>query len=285
MATPSEKLAEVLEVLRELQEKGMTAIKSEALSRTTRERLQDNGFIKKVYKGWYMMIPPDERQGDSTSWYSSFWKFCAQLLEDKYGSDWCISPEQSLLLHAGNWTVPTQLIVKSPEAGNFKTDLPFDTSLFHIKSALPAKDQIIVVDGVRMLSLPSALIQASPTIYTSNPTDVRTALAMIKDASEVLEPLLSGGHTVVAGRLAGGFRNIGQDRIADNIIKTMQKATYDTREATPFEGLSVIPLSNRNVSPYVNRIKLMWQDMRIKVLDYFPKDQVYRKTSTLTCSQ
>lgn len=47
--------------------------------------------------------------------------------------------------------------------------------------------------------------------------------------------LLEEGRTIVAGRLAGGFRNIGRDRIADDIVKTMQAADYNVREKDPFE--------------------------------------------------
>ena len=44
MATPSQKLADSLDVLRQLQESGVVAIKSDALSRTHRERLLENGL-------------------------------------------------------------------------------------------------------------------------------------------------------------------------------------------------------------------------------------------------
>jgi hypothetical protein len=47
---------------------------------------------------------------------------------------------------------------------------------------------------------------------------MRAALSMVRDASEVLGRLLEGGHSTIAGRLAGAFRNIGRDRIADDII-------------------------------------------------------------------
>lgn len=116
MAKPAEKLAVSLDLLRKLQEAGLVAIKASMLSRTHRERLLANGFIKEVFKGWYMLSPPDEHPGDSTSWYHSYWLFCAQFLSDKYHETWCISPEQSLLLHAGNWTVPAQLVIRSPQA-------------------------------------------------------------------------------------------------------------------------------------------------------------------------
>jgi len=270
MATPAEKLAESLEALRILQEEGIVAIKTDALTRTNRERLLTAGFIQEVYKGWYMIIPPNKLKGDTTSWYSSYWQFCSQVLEDMYSENWSISPEQSLLIHAGNWTVPQQLIIKSPAASNNKTELPHNTSLFHIKSPLPAKNEIINNNGIRMLSIAASLVQATVNTFTQNPTEARTVLLMVTDASDILSLLLEGGQSIVAGRLAGAFRNIKQNRIADNILKTMEKAGYDVRESDPFENQLVITLSNRERSPYGNRIRLLWEQMRNKIIAVFP---------------
>jgi hypothetical protein len=63
MASPQEKLAESLQVLRKLQEHGAIAIRSADLSRTHRERLVKNGFIKEVMRGWYIPSRPDETPG------------------------------------------------------------------------------------------------------------------------------------------------------------------------------------------------------------------------------
>jgi hypothetical protein len=188
-----------------------------------------------VYAGWYIISSPENIPGDSSSWYSSYWIFCAQYLNFKYKDQWCFSAEQSLLLHAGNWTVPKQLIIKSPSANNFKTDLPFDTSLFHIKAKLPLKNEVLVIDGLRILSLSNALVNVSLNTYTQNATDIRTALSLIKSSSEILEILLKGGHSIIAGRLAGAFRNIKKNKIADDILKTMQHVGYDVRELDPFK--------------------------------------------------
>jgi len=111
MATPSEKLAESLETLRALQQSGANAIRSGDLSRTHRERLLENGFLQEVMKGWYVPARPDEQAGESTAWYASFWGFCAAYLGDRFKQNWCLSPEQSLFIHTGNWTVPRQLLV------------------------------------------------------------------------------------------------------------------------------------------------------------------------------
>src|ERR1700744_5889924 len=131
---PSEKLAESLESLRELQKKGRYAIQSKELSRTHRSRLLANGFLQEVIKGWYIPSHPDEVKGESTAWDASFWRFCAVYLEARFGREWCLSPEQSLSLHGGNRTVPRQLLVRSPKARNKVTKLPHGTSLLDLRA-------------------------------------------------------------------------------------------------------------------------------------------------------
>lgn len=271
MATPSEKLAASLEELKNLQDKGHAAIQSSELSRTHRERLLQHGFIQEVMRGWYIPARPDETSGESTAWYASFWKFCAKYLNARMGENWCLSPEQSLSLHAENWTVPRQLLVRAPAGRNQITRLPFDTSLFEVRSALPAPQEALLKDGQRIFNLPAALVAASPTFFTSNPTDARAALAMVRDASDVLAKLLAGGHSVIAGRLAGAFRNIGRADSADEMLQTMKAAGYDVRENDPFAAASPVLFRSREPSPYVNRLRLMWQSMRQPVLEHFPK--------------
>jgi Fic/DOC family len=274
MASPSEKLAESLEVLHQLQEGGpngeKAAIRSGDLTRTHRERLTQNGFLQEVIKGWYIPSRPDGATGESTAWYASFWPFCAAYLESLKGEEWCLSPEQSLSLHAGNWTVPKQLLVRASKARNNITALPHDTSLLDIRSSLPTGRDMEEKDGLRLYSLPASLIACAPSAFTQIPTDIRAALSIIRDSSEVLEPLLDGGHTTVAGRLAGAFRNIGRDRIADNIVRTMNSAGYKVRENDPFEAKMPSILSEREQSPYANRIRLMWQEMRSHIIERFP---------------
>ncbi len=271
MATPQEKLVESLEALKRLQaDQNSIAIKTSDLSRLNRERLLQHGFIKKVLDGWYIVTPPNERQGDSTSWYVSYWSFCSSYLSERYGSDYCLSADQSLQIHAGNQTVPQQLIVRTTAVSNNVTSLLHGTSLFSMQSSLPEEAQIVVVNGMRMLSLPSSLIHCSPAMFKGNSTDIRTALTLVQDASDILSLLLDGGHSTIAGRLAGGFRNVGQDRIADDIMKTMQAAGYVVRESDPFEEKPSFGLALQAKSPHVNRIRLMWHEMREVVIEHFP---------------
>lgn len=271
MSTPQERLAQSLAILKKLQDKGVVAINTKELTRTHRERLVSNGFIKEVMKGWYIPTRPDEPTGESTSWYASFWSFCSGYLEAKFGNEWCLSPEQSLAIHSGNWSVPTQLLVRSPKGGNKPIFLLHDTSIMDVRLKLPDKDDLEIKDGLRLKKLPAALVSCSANYYRNNPVEARAVLSMVSDSSEVLSKLLSGGHSKIAGRLAGAFRNIGRGAIADNIVETMKAAGYSVAENDPFEEKSVITFRVRELSPYVNRMRMSWAEMREVVLERFPK--------------
>lgn len=272
MTTPSEKLAFSLEELKKFQnDRGIAVIKSSDLSRTHKERLIKNGFLKEVIRGWYISSRPEELPGDTTSWYMSFWYFAAVYINSRFENEWCLSPEQSLSIHAGNFSVPKQLLVRSPKASNNIIQLLHGTSFFDLKLDIPDRSSRIPINGIQVYSLSEGLTIIGSDFYKSNPTDARTCLSMVKDVSGILNKLLNGGKSTVAGRLAGAFRNIGNDKTADEIMNAMKSAGYDVREDDPFKEKLMLKLDKRSISPYANRITLMWQQYRQTVIDHFPK--------------
>ena len=279
MPTPQDKLAESLAVLKKLQDEGIIAIHTKNITRTHRERLARSGFIKEVMKGWYISSRPEESAGESTAWYASFWGFCADYLNSRFGNQWCLSPEQSLSIHSGNWNVPRQLLVRTPKGGNKPTSLLHETSIMDVRLKLPDKNDIENKESLQIMTLPAALISCAPGYFSNNAVEARAVVSMISDASEILHKLLEGGHSTIAGRLAGAFRNIGKNAIADNIIEAMKAAGYSITEDDPFEEKPAIIFSDRELSPYVNRIRMDWADMRGVVLKNFPQAPAIRQNS------
>jgi hypothetical protein len=120
-----------------------------------------------------------------------------------------------------------------------------------------------------MYSLAEALVFVSPSFFRQHPISARTCLQMVKDESEIYGILADEGASKRAGRLVGAFRNIGRDKIANNILGYMKRLGYDIREEDPFED-KVENISPIPVSPYVARLTLMWNNMRQVVIDNFP---------------
>ena len=78
MATPNEKIATSLEVLRTLQSGGRRVFSTQELSRVHRDRLVKHGYLQRVIDGWLISASPTSQPGESTPWLTAFWEFCGR---------------------------------------------------------------------------------------------------------------------------------------------------------------------------------------------------------------
>jgi Fic/DOC family len=271
MATLHKKLATSLEKLQKLQSDGRHVFRSEAFPRVDRERLLDQGFLREVIKGWLISTSPGAAPDDTTPWFASFWEFCARYCEYRFGSDWHLSSEQSLLSHAEDTVIPTQVIIYSPQGANNTIRLLFGTSLYDLKSKIPNAADLVVKDGLRLFKPAAALLRVSEDFMRRHPAEIHVVLAGVKDASEILGPLLEGGHTVVAGRLAGAFTRVGRNEIAGEMVKAMKAAGHDVRPSDPFAEQQTFGSLQTGVPPIVGRLQSFWSQHRGAVIAAFPE--------------
>jgi len=271
MTPVNAKLADSLEILRELRKGGQSIFRTSAFSRTHRERLRDAGFLAPVIKGWWMATNPAARSGDSTAWYSSFWEFCARYSDARFGGDWHLSPEISLLIHAEATDVPRQVVIHASEGTNHTIDLPFGTSLFDYRvDSMPEATLVTESDGLRRLTPAAALVRVQPSFFQQRPVEAHVALAGVQDPSTLLAQLLEGDRTVVAGRLVGGLRQIGRTAMADEIADAMARAGHRVRESDPFDPDHPLPEIQPRTPAIVARLEGMWETMRPAVAAAFP---------------
>ncbi len=272
MPSPSEKLAESLDILKALQQGNRRVFRSDELSRVHRERLVENGFLQEVMKGWLISSSPDAQAGESTPWHASFWEFCARYCDERFGEQWHLSPEQSLFLHGERTVIPDQLVVHSPKATNNDIQLLFGTTLYDLKVAeMPTSAALMVREGLRLFTPAAALVRVPESFFQLYPLETQVVMASLADASDLLRLLLNGGHSAKAGYLAKAFRQTGRGELADEILRAMKGAGYDVRESSPFEPGQIFARSGRPATPIAGRIEMLWQSMRGKVLAMFPK--------------
>ena len=272
MVTPNEKLAASLAQLDRLQGSGRRVFRSGELTRVHRERLVRNGFLRAVVKGWLISSSPETAPGDTTCWFASFLEFCATYCTARFGPDWHLSPEQSLLLHAENTVIPKQVVIHSPKGANNTVELLFGTSLFDLKQRyMPPVADLTDRNGLPLLVPEAALVRVPKAFFVQHPVEAQVALSGIRDAADVLRRLLDGGHSVIAGRLAGAFRRIGRGNLADEILSVMKRAGYDAREADPFEPELTIGAVSQAQAPIVGRLQSLWETMREPVIAAFPE--------------
>lgn len=272
MATPNKKLAASLAQLEKIQKRGRRVFQSKELTRVHRERLLAQGFLREVMRGWLISSSPGAEPGDSTPWFASFWEFCARYCSGRFGDQWHLSPEQSLLLHAENSVIPQQLIIYTPRGTNNTVVLLFGTSLYDLKQKqMPPEADLTDREELRLFTPEAALIKVPEAFFTRSPVEAQVVLSGIRDASDVLGRLLDGGHSAIAGRLAGAFRRVGRADTGDEILRTMKAAGYDVRESDPFEPQQALRAITASVAPIVGRLQAMWESFREPVIEIFPE--------------
>lgn len=264
MAQAGDKLATALERLHALQLEGRRVFRAAEFSRTTRDRLIAAGYLLSPIRGWLVASSPVALlPGESTPWYTSFWEFCAAYSHARFGQDWHLSAEQSLLLLTENWTIPRQVVVCSPSASNNSVELPFDTSLFDLRLARRDPTIGIPVSGtgsdrssagvpapeLRILSAEVAIIRVPESFFRRNPAEAAAVLSGMRDVTPLTRALLIGAHTAVAGRLIGALRHLARADDADAVGSAMRSAMHDVRESDPFEesqigGATAVPGQN-----------------------------------------
>src|SRR5258707_10348517 len=104
-------------------------VKSASIQRADRELLTELGYLQEIFKGWYLLSRPGEKPGDSTVWYTAFWDFLSVYLEERFGSDYCLSAGSSIDLHTGDNLIPNQVVALSAHGGTVTLELAHNTSL------------------------------------------------------------------------------------------------------------------------------------------------------------
>lgn len=268
MATLREQLAASLDILRQAAKDGI--VRSSEISRGDRERLQKHGFLEEVMKGWLIVTNPEVPKGSSISWYVSFWPFIRHYLNYRFGNDYCLSPEASLKLHTGSTVIPQQLIVITRKKGVQSIALPHSTSLLLYENKGRFPENRMNQENIWIMDLPSALCRLQPVFFKNYPFDVELALHMIKDLSAITKVLVQGGHSAIAGRLAGAYRALNENEMAERIIKDMEIAGFTVRETNPFDQFTPsLAAGTKVISPYASRIEVLWRAMREQVQEIF----------------
>jgi len=271
MASPNEKLAQSLAEMALLQKQGARVIRSSLLSRTHRERLVKAGFLEEVLKGWYLPRHPADLLGGTAAWFTGMRNFISGYCDERFGNDWHLSPEQSLQLLSGERALPLQLQIWTKGGNNQLVPLPHGCSLFLYRAPALLASQAEPNEGhLRLVELAPALVAVSAGFFQQQPVAARIALSLVEDLTALLTVLLNGSHSVVAGRLAGALRTLGRTEQANKLVDTMKSAAYVVADSCPFEVLVPALPGGRPESPYVQRLRLTWHQMRDVVVANLP---------------
>lgn len=245
-------------------------IRSENIARYDLKRLESNGWLTRIIRGWYLLKQPIAKEGDSTTWYISFWDFIGVYLKSRFATDYCLSANASIDLHIGRTTIPKQLLVMALKGGSSVIYLPFNISIVIYQETKTFPKIIEQVNDINVMPLSEALYRAPSSFFSQHPDDAEIALKLV-DLTSLSRALLSGANISSANRIIGAYYFLGEKLRAKRLHDDLIAAGYQLEPINPFTIKSPsLAGSPRIQSPYAARITIMWQQMRAAVLSVFP---------------
>jgi len=263
-------LAQSLSRAKEIAETNVIRVRD--LPRIDRERLEADGWLTRIIRGWYLLRQPIAKEGESTQWYSSFWDFITIYLNSRFGKNYCLSASASIDLYVGCTIIPKQLLVMVKAGGSSVVPLRFDTSIIIYQEKKTFPKVIEQVNNISVMPLPVALYRISPKFFQQQPNDAEIALRLV-DLTALSRQLLTGTNIASANRIIGAYYFLGEKQRAKHLENDLTAAGYQIEPINPFiikePLLADFP---RIRSPYAPRIAIMWKQMREIVLSIFPEE-------------
>jgi hypothetical protein len=268
MTKPQKVLADALQRMRD--HATGEVVRGPEIARPDRLLLTRRGYLVEIIKGWYALTTPQAEPADTTFWHAHFWGFASAYLRHRFGTHYSLSAEHSLDLWTGNTHTPSQLIVITGKGGTSTVDLPNRTSLLLYVDRKNLPNPTEIRQGVQVMPMALALVRVSPRFFRQSVTSAEIALRLVRpeDLSRVL--LGEAGSPTAAGRLVGAFRHCGLTEQADRLAADLTAAGLEFDETNPFAAAARLPAGMLFTSPYVGRLKDLWQRMRPVVNGIFP---------------
>jgi len=267
MPTLQETMAQALAAARSVAAGGRV-VRSNDLSRAQRERLVNAEWLTPIARGWYLLSQPGTG-GEQAAWAGAYWSFVGQYLADRFGDNYCLSANSSLDHWLNQAALPKQLSVMNSKGISDKLDWPHGAScvLWPTQSLPPKTD----AHGARVMPLPWAIVRASAGTWGKQPLDMQAALASIKNADEIAQPLVVGNLVAVAGKVIGAYRVLRNDAMADAVRKRVDSAGMrGVAEVNPFVAAPFVLGPRQYRSPYAARVEGLWNKNQAAVLAVFP---------------
>ncbi len=239
-----------------------------------RTYLIKQGCLLEIMKGWYFLVPPDAPRGETALWHGNFWSFLSLYLEDRVGQEYCLSPEISLDLQSGETATPAQVIAHLVRGGNNTTTLRFaETDItcslltYAAPGRLPARPTKF--RGLNLMPIGHALARVTPTYFETNRAQAEVLLRNAS-AAELAAGIREVNKEAGAVRVLGGLETLGLKERADQ-VRGLIALTGWTKATNPFpDAHPLLPMAILPISPYADRIRLLWQQLRPVVIENFP---------------
>jgi fido (protein-threonine AMPylation protein) len=246
-------------------------VRGSQISNDARLLLLKTGYLREILKGWYFVSDPTAAAGDTTPFYANFWEYLARYLGDRFGADYCLTAEQSLLRHAQYNVIPRTVNVMLAVNQSQVQNLVFGhtIALYPGNASFPALEHQHMLQNLRCMSVPYCLVNLPPRYFAVHAREVQIVMTQINDpgALAALVDVNRAGLT----RLLSAYRQVGRIDFVNKVLDQLKGLDIQIRtEERPFDAEVFTSLGSPERTPLYYRVHMLWAQHRESVLKLRP---------------
>lgn len=274
-----QRLARALKELHDVLGADRGVVRGPQISNETRVLLLKTGYLREILKGWYFVSDPTADAGDTTPFYANFWEYLARYLTERFGPDYCLTAEQSLLRHAQHNVIPPTVNVMLAVNQSQVQALAFGhtVALYPGKGGFPAPEYQTILLGLRCLSAPYCLVNLPPRYFTAHAREVQIVMAQITDPG-TLAALVDVNRAGLT-RLLSAYSQVGRTEFVDEVLDQLKGLNIQLRlDERPFDAEKIFSLGSPGRTPLYSRVHALWEQHREAVRTCRPAGAVLSVT-------
>jgi hypothetical protein len=266
----SQRLARALSELHGVLGAERGVVRGPQISNATRVLLLEKGYLREILKGWYFVSDPTAGNGDTTPFYANFWEYLASYLGDRFGSNYCLTAEHSLLRHAQYNVIPPTVNVVLAVKQSQVLQLVFGHTLAMYPGGFPSPEHQHMVQDLRCMSVPFCLVNLLPRYFTAHAREVQIVMTQIQDPSS-LASLVDVNRAGLA-RLLSAYNQIGRTDFVKEVLNQLRGLDINLHtDDRPFDNEPIYPLGSPGHTPLYSRVHFFWAHHRDAVLARRPE--------------
>ncbi|MFA6177194.1 MAG: Fic family protein [Phycisphaerae bacterium] len=200
-------------------------VRTSDLRRATLTVLRKEGWLSDVVKGYCILSDLAAQMNQGTLWQDAYWNFLSVYLGDRFGGDYCLSPENSLDLLTGSNVVPQHAIIYSIKGGQGTTELPHGHSIFVSRMGEERFPKHIVEhSGVRSVELEEALCRVGTTFFKKSRETAMSAFSVANPSNLAKAFVERNAPDSAIDRIYSGLIAVGREKDALRFADTMRGA-------------------------------------------------------------
>ena len=162
--------------------------------------LVDSGHLHKVNNlNYFARKTPSSGKPTKAEFVESYWEYLASMMEYKFGEQWAISPEHSVLWHLGEKTPPNKIRIIATGSSHSRFNIGFGFTGQPVDASPREGCVMLEKNGLRVHTPEASIASVQKIFFSPNIDSIKKLAKTVKNADKIAAAIQQHSHVLGFG--------------------------------------------------------------------------------------